>query len=192
MIRTCPDCGCTLDPCEVCDCQTKKEDVPAGTGTPSGGNDCSVSTLSISSPYLDVNNLVRIKDLREDAGAMAKDIALVIREKFPKFNRQLLSQCEQYEKYGVILHPDGLKAFCEAYGIKLQLQPAEEDPEPGPEPPVKKQVHRKLERKLTVRVTTGDYERLEKRLQDDGYDTLQAWLYAIIKNYLGGDSSGNS
>ena len=26
--RTCPDCGAALDPCEVCDCQDKKEAAP--------------------------------------------------------------------------------------------------------------------------------------------------------------------
>ena len=33
--RVCPECGCTLDPGEPCDCQsgTKKEAAPAATGT---------------------------------------------------------------------------------------------------------------------------------------------------------------
>lgn len=36
--RVCPECGCTLDPGEPCDCQsrTKKEAAPAATGTTSG------------------------------------------------------------------------------------------------------------------------------------------------------------
>lgn len=38
--RVCPECGCTLDPGEPCDCQsrTKKEAAPAATGTTSGEN----------------------------------------------------------------------------------------------------------------------------------------------------------
>ena len=183
-IRKCPECGASLDPQEICDCQeTKKEDNPAATGSPSkSGNSETISTNNISNPYDDVNNLLRAKQIRESAGALAKDVAEVIRETlFPKFNRQLLSQCEQWEKYGIILHPDGLRLICETYGIKLE-----------PDLPPVKKTKRRLNRKLTFRVTDSDYERFEKRMQDDGYNTLQAWLYSIINLYMGGELSGNS
>lgn len=190
MYRTCPDCGAALDPGEICDCK-KNEDAPAATGTPSCGNDWHRdSTCILADPFLDVKNLLRIKELREDTGAMAKDMALVVREKFPKFNRQLLSQCEQWDKYGVIIHPDGLKAVCEAYGLVLTATPDIPITVEGETPAPKKVENRKLGRKLTFRVTNGDFEILQKRVQEDGFDSVQAWLYAKITELLGGAVDG--
>lgn len=185
--RTCPDCGAALDHGERCDCQDEKKDAPAGTGAPLGGNDWTRdSASSISDPYADVKNLLRIKELREDSGAMAKDMALVIRDKFPKFNRQLLSQCEQWDKYGVVIHPDGLRAICDAYDLKLTAAPDIPITVEGEAPAPKKVENRKLGRKVTFRVTNGDFEVLQKRVQEDGFESVQAWLYSKITELLGG------
>lgn len=190
--RKCPDCGAGLDPGEVCDCR-KKESAPAATGTPSGGNDWRRdSTSSLSDPFLDVKNLLRMKEIREDTGAMAKDVALVIRDRFPKFNRQLLSQCEQYDKYGVIIHPDGLRAICEAYGIPLTVTPDIPITVEGGVATAKKTENRKLGRKVTFRVTNGDFEVIQKRVQEDGFDSVQAWLYAKITELLGGAADADN
>lgn len=188
--RTCPDCGASLDPCEICDCK-ENEGAPAGTGTPSGGNDCGRDSIfSLSNPYWDVNNLLRLKEVREGTGVLAKDVAAVVQNRFPKFNRQLLSQAEAFEKYGVIIHPDGLRAICVAYGILLtdpKVQ-VEEDPKPIK----KKPAHRKLGRKLTFRMTNGDYEVLQKAVERDGFESVQAWLYAKITALLGGTENAET
>ena len=184
--RKCPDCGAGLDPGEVCDCK-KKESVPAATGTPSGGNDWRRdSSFSLADPFQDVKNLLRLKEIREDTGAMAKDVAMIVRDHFPKFNRQLLSQCEHFDEYGVIIHPDGLKAICEAYGVPLAAAPDIPITVEGESTTPKKVENRKLGRKVTFRVTNGDFEVLQKRVQEDGFDSVQAWLYAKITELLGG------
>lgn len=188
--RTCPECGSSLDPAETCDCK-KKEDAPAATGTPSGGNDWRRdSTSSVADPFWDVNNLLRLKEIREATGMMAKDVAPVVANRFPKFNRQLLAQAESFEKYGVIIHPDGLRAICEAYGIRLDKP--EIPIEVKKDPIAKKTDRRKLGRKLTFRMTNGDFEVLQKRVQDDGFESVQAWLYAKITEILGGAADVNS
>lgn len=184
--RECPDCGSALDPTEICDCK-KKEDVPAATGTSSNGNDWRRDSISsLPDQFRDVNNLLRLKEIRESTGHMAKDVAPVIQNRFPKFNRQLLAQAENPEKYGIIIHPDGLKVLCDAYGIRLG------DPEipitVEKQETVKKPERRKLGRKLTFRMTDGDFEILQKRIQDDGFDSVQAWLYAKITELLGGSA----
>lgn len=190
--RTCPDCGAALDPCEICDCQTKNEGEPAGTDSPSSGNDCGRdSFLSISDPYREVNNLLCMKDLREQSGAMAKDVALAIRARFPKFNRQLLSQCEQWDKYGVIIHPDGLEILCVTCGIKLPTNARPEISITVDGAPAKKKENRKLGRRVAFRVTNSDFEVLLKRVQEDGYGSIQAWLYAKIMELLGGVTSAD-
>lgn len=119
--RECPYCGAHLDPCERCDCQEKQEDAPDAAGTPSQKP---IETgFSVTNPEPDVNPCFRLRAIREQTGVMAKDTALVVREVFPKFNRQLLAQCEAWDKYGVIIHPDGLRAICRAYGVPMTLGP---------------------------------------------------------------------
>lgn len=185
--KECPDCGAALDYGEVCECRDKEnEDTPAATGMPSGGNDWSRgSTITLSDPYRDVNQLERVKELLEDIGAMDKDVALVVRDMFPKFNRQLLSQCKNWKDYGIILHPNGLRAICNAYHQQLpKLPDAAED-----KAPTKKVENRKLGRKLTFRMTTDDFEILQQRIRRDGYGTMQDWLYAQIIDLLKEDAN---
>ena len=186
--RTCPECGASLDPCEVCDCK-RNGDVPAATETSPDGNDYHHnSTSSIANPFQDVNNLTRLKELRESTGVMAKEVASAVRNVFPKFNRQLLSQCEQWDKYGVVIHPDGLQAICNAYGLELvcELQPGNDVHAEEKVLPKKKSENRRLGRKLTFRVTKDDFEALRERVQADGFGSVQAWLYEQITKLLGG------
>lgn len=114
MNYVCPECGAHLDPGERCDCHEKREDAPDAAGTPS---ESGVATTSLSDLPVNVNPGLSLRQIRQRTGAMAKDAALVVREVFPKFNRQLLAQCEAWDKYGVIIHPDGLRAICNAYGV---------------------------------------------------------------------------
>ncbi len=121
--RTCPDCGANLDPNEPCTCHEEKEDASDAAETPS--KKMLGTTVSVSNQSFDVNACEKLREVRQQTGTMAKDAALVVREVFPKFNRQLLAQCEAWDKYGIILHPDGLRAICKAYGVPVpdrQLQ----------------------------------------------------------------------
>lgn len=190
--RECPDCGCNLDHGEICDCKKGQEDASDAAETPSQESPIG-SAVSVSNPTADVNNCLRLKEIRQQTGAMAKDAALVVRNVFPSFNRQLLAQCENYEKYGVIIHPDGLKAICDEYGVSLEP----EQPQPpgisveieggGPTKPKRKKANRKLAHKLTFRMTDGDFEKMERRVRKDGFLSVQAWMYFQFTKLLGGD-----
>lgn len=125
LYKECPVCGAYLAPGERCDCQDKREDASDAAETPSQSD--IDSNESVPNSRLNVNTCLQLREIRQQAGTMAKDAALVVREIFPKFNRQLLAQCEAWEKYGVIIHPDGLKAICDAYGVKM---PAAQPPPP--------------------------------------------------------------
>lgn len=118
--HVCPDCGAHLDFGERCDCKNEREDTSDAAEVPSQKE--IIATSSLTNPPVDVNSL-NLRDLRQATGAMAKDAALVIREVFPKFNRQLLAQCEAWDKYGIVLHPDGLQALCKTYGIATGSKP---------------------------------------------------------------------
>ncbi len=186
--RTCPDCGASLDPNERCDCRDKKEGAPAATGTPSGGNDWRRdSTCILADPYQDVKNLLRLKEIREETGSMAKDVAMVVREKFPGFNRQLLSQCERWEQYGIIIHPDGLRLICEAYDMPLPDTSDEPVEVKVEDPAQKKTENRKLDRKFTLRTTVAKYSRIQRIIEKKGYKSMQDWFNAMLDDLLGGE-----
>ena len=181
-MRTCEFCGAHLDPNEICDCK-KNEDASAATETSSRGEVAGVGTsiAILPEPYRDVNNLLRLKGVRESTGSMAKDVATLLRTIFPKFTRQLLSQAENPEQYGVLIHPAAMELICTTYQIRLDKS--------GPKITVdkpRKKPNRRLGRKLTLRMTPGDFDVLQKRVQSDGFESVQAWLYTQIRKLLGG------
>lgn len=185
--KECPECGAHLDHNEVCDCRTKKEDASDAAETPSKSADGYTDT--VSNPWADVNRCLKLREIRQETGVMAKDVALVVREVFPKFNRQLLAQCEAPDKYGILIHPDGLRAICEAYGV--ELEPAEEvqgmevKVEGAAKP--RKPEKRKLARRLTFRMSPKDFDKMQRRVEKDGFLSVQAWLYHAITKLLEGD-----
>lgn len=179
--RECPYCGAHLDHGEPCDCcQEKREDAPDAPGTPSDKTATS-STAIVANRVPNVNDCLQLREIRTETGAMAKDAALVVRDVFPKFNRQLLAQCEAWEKYGIIIHPEALSVICAAYGVSLPNSPAEAVIT-APEP--RKKANRKLARKLTLRMTDEDYKLLERRVEESGCQSSQAWLYEVVLRAL--------
>ena len=179
--KKCPHCGAHLDPGEQCDChQEKREDAPDAAGTPSVENG-SITDTRVAHRVPDVNDCMRLREIRMNTGAMAKDAALVVRDVFPKFNRQLLAQCEAWGKYGIIIHPEALAVICAAYGVSLPDIPAEmviTAPRP------RKQDNRKLARKLTFRMKDEDYTLMEQRVRESGCQSSQEWLYEVVLRAL--------
>lgn len=178
--KECPNCGAHLDPCERCDCQEKEEDASVAAETPSR-IDANASNILSDNP-LNVNDSLHLREICERTNAKGKEIALVVREKFPKFNRQLLAQCQASEKYGIVIHPDGLQLICDTYDVSMpqQTTAAPEETKPKPKRPDK----RKLPRKLTFRMTMKDYARLVVQVEKDGFDSVQAWLYDKVMKLL--------
>jgi hypothetical protein len=155
--------------------EEKRKDTPEAAEMPSQIDD-SKPDFSLSNQSVDVNHLLHLREFRKRTGAMAKDCALEIRNVFPKFNRHLMAACESYEKYGIIIHPDGLRVLSEKYGIPLDEPPA--DIENGETvKKVRKKDSRKLPRKLTFRMTDDDFSKLESAVASEGFASVQAWLY---------------
>jgi hypothetical protein len=183
--RVCPHCGVHLDFGEKCDCQNEKESAPAGTGTPS---ECDGSVPCIVTPsWPDVNDCLQLRDICRSTGAQGKEIAMVVREQFPKFNRQLLAQCQAPEKYGIVIHPDGLRLICDTYGVEHPEEPCSDLAEPSTETERsagRKKDNRRLGRKLTFRMTPKDYAKLIVRVDRDGFESVQAWLYDKVMKML--------
>ena len=117
--KECPDCGARLDPGEKCDC--KSEDAPGGAGASSDENGGAIGSgttiLSSLIPY--VNDLFNLSELRDQTGVQAKELSLVIAERFPHFSRQIFTQCANPEKYGCIPHPDLIRLIREKYNLPV-------------------------------------------------------------------------
>lgn len=90
--------------------------------------DANETIYSLSENPLNVNDLLRCREIREQTGMMAKDTAAIIQKRFPKFNRQLLAACENPEQYGVLIHPDGLWFFMGRCGTALPPASAQDEP----------------------------------------------------------------
>lgn len=108
--------------------EEKKNACPAGATTEQANAN---ETTAILANYPSaVKMLMRCREHREGTGMQAKDAALIIREIFPKFNRQLLSQCENWKEYGILIHPAGLQHLLSP-GSFLTPPPAHEPVAPS-------------------------------------------------------------
>lgn len=171
--KECPDCGASLDPCESCDCK-KNEDTSDAAEMPSQDVNANDGNI-VSTNSQNVNDCFRLREVRELTGVQAKDLSKLVQSRFPKFTRQIMSQCESYDKYGCLPHPDVLRIICEAYDIKLDSKPVRKG----------ENYKRKLGKKVTLRMTEKDFEWLQSQVEQDEYPSVQAWLYALIKKLRG-------
>lgn len=164
---------------------TKEKDAPAATVASKDDSGLgNHSPISVSELPEIVNECLHLRAYVEQTNAMAKDVAQVLKDEFPKFNRQLLTQCQAPEKYGVIIHPNGLAIIKAAYnlGETQTVGSTEEKSEPAQKP--KKKQRRKLPRAITLRMTTKDYQKLARRVKEDGFTSVQAWLYIRVSELL--------
>lgn len=117
-----------------------------------------------------------LKQLREGKTPKenAEMIALV-RERYPGFDKSLLSKCSNSEKYGVELVPEAMTILLERFGQELP-----------PEKPQNKRTgsEHRFSCRISARLPDADYAALQRRLKADGYKTMQAWLAEMVRRYL--------
>ena len=116
--------------------------------------------------------MIQMKEFRESRKLSPREIVEVVQEDAPRFDRYLLSKCEHPEKYGIRLLNGIEKDLLEAY------------PQTAPQP--RKPDRRKNPCRLYCRVGKHVYERLQRALRADGFETVQAGLNFIIGKYLEG------
>lgn len=170
--KECPECGAHLDPGEQRDCQKEKADIPDAPGMPTKDVNA-IDENSLSNLFPNVNDCFRLREVRELTGVQAKDLSKLVQSRFPKFTRQIMSQCESYDKYGCLPHPDVIRIICDTYDIKLDNKPIRKG----------ENYKRKLGKKVTLRMTEKDFAWLQSQVEHDDYPSVQAWLYARIKEW---------
>lgn len=113
-----------------------------------------------------------LRDLRILSGIPAPTIADAVREIFPKFDRYLLSKCEQPDLYGVTLLPRGMKA---ARALAPEVTPKKKD-------------GHKNQFRIYCRMDQATYNRLIAQIRQDGFKTVQDWMLDQIKAYINADN----
>lgn len=158
----------------------KKETAPAATETASNiSTELSVSEISepVNAPPNwwsgagDELRAVRILN-----GLKAADMANVVKELYPRHNRQLLSHCEHGEETGVMLRPDALNQlklkYCPEFIGRAVALPAKRT---TPWRSRTKQIH--------CRLTDEKFAALQRRLRQDGL-TAQDFIEEKVNAYL--------
>ena len=164
--KICPDCGASLDFGEVCDC--KKENDTAATVPPSGGKDADNIVLKNNATVKDSELL---SDWIKATGKHSKDIAAFLTQQFPLMNRQLLTQAAHWERYGVILHPDGITMIADEYGLDLRNKP-------------KHSQKRRPKKVITFRCTQHTYDKIAEAKIIADIDTDQDFVATAVEFYI--------
>lgn len=109
-----------------------------------------------------------LREIRIKNNLSASEIVSQVRSLYPKYDKALLSKCENGEKYGITLKHRAMKMLIDNYGV------------------IRKTENRKLNNRLTVRLSDEDYNAYKEALSESGYTTTQGFLNHIINYYIGG------
>lgn len=118
-----------------------------------------------------------LRCLRVDLGLPAKDMVAVVQELYPKYDKTMQSKCENGDDYGISIRPDAMKALYTKFapnGTKVSRR--------------KKDRHR-LASRLSCRLEDADMAELQRRMEADGYNTVQELLTDLVRRYLQGGGS---
>lgn len=108
---------------------------------------------------------MNVREVREASGLQSKDFALIVKQEFPGYDRQLQGKVERPAKYGIRLTLRAEKVLREKLGL-----------EPARKPEARRQV--------TCRMEPTQYDRLQQALKADGFETVQDGVSFLISQYL--------
>ena len=136
-------------------------------------NDLQTSNESIAQKNKDVNIL---RELRTMYNIPTDEIVKSVQKLHPKYDKTLQSKCEHTDEYGVCLEPNAMNMLIDTIA-KLPSTTVKK---------VRKDNHR-LTARAECRVEKDVKVAFIKKLQADGFNTMQGCLYFLIKAYIGGD-----
>lgn len=120
-----------------------------------------------------------LRALRLAKNIPGKDMVDIVKPLYPKFDKTILSKCENGDAYGVDLRKDAMNALYKHYDPEGRLKPK------------KKDAHR-LSCRISCRLETVLYNKLVQLLKDSPHNTMQELLTAVITEYIrkAGDTDG--
>ena len=170
LYRQCPKCGASLDPGEKCDCEKENGLPDANQNSPKRDTESHSVSIAQKSEKIKVNPL---RDLRISKNIPAKEMVKTVRALYPKYDKMLQSKCEHGDEYGIDLKSKAIDALLVKYAPELLAQVKHR----------RDGCHR-LKCKVSCRLEDDEYAELVKRIKEDGFDTMQAWLAFKIRAYL--------
>ena len=115
--------------------------------------------------------MIDLKGFRYEKGLSPRDIVDVVRLQYPGFDRSLCSKVENSERYGVRL----------VYGAEVMVEEIFGNHSANGK---KRDLHR-LRRRVQCRLPDAKYEALQRKLKNEGYETVQDLVNDLINKYLG-------
>lgn len=113
---------------------------------------------------------IDLKKLRMRKNIPAKEMVVVVKAIYPKYDKTIQSKCENGDIYGVRLQSDAEDAICKAFAPELGNKRK------------KKDGHR-LTCRISARLETNEWNALIKNIKADGFATVQDWLTSVVKRY---------
>lgn len=114
----------------------------------------------------------KLRELRTEHGANARDMVKEVRKRYPKYDRSLHSKCERGDEYGVELRHDAMNLLYERFA-----------PTNKPVNAPKRDFHR-LTYRIYGRLTKAAYTALQQQIKADGFDSVQSWITYSVQKYL--------
>lgn len=132
---------------------------------PPSHSDWRATTENLPFSASDVNKSLGLKCVLDAISAKNRDVTAAVCEVFPSFNRQLLTQCTNWEKYGVILHPAGMKKIEDTFvpDIKKPKKP-----------------NRRRNKQVTFRVILPIYEKMLESMALHKFSTIQNYIEFLV------------
>ncbi len=119
----------------------------------------------------EVNHRNALRELRLAREVPAAEMVAAVQELYPGYDKTLQSKCERSHHYGIRLCDDAMNALYQAYAPEKAKEKKKSDKRTNP--------HR-----LVCRVSTQDYNRVKTLMHQEGFSTVQDWLYSLIKKHL--------
>lgn len=126
------------------------------------------------------NELTEIR-LSTDPPIPGKAMVAVVQRRYPRFDRTLLSKCENGDQYGIDLKRDALADVRREFVSEAVATAQDEEKEPR----MKKytQDGHRLQKRIYCRLEDSEYAELQRNIKSDGYVTMQDWITAVVKRY---------
>lgn len=168
--QVCPDCGANLDFGEICDCKKERDDSPTKQAAPSAKETTTTSIVSCDSE--DVKKLLALKETLAQTDEKGKNVAAMVRDIFPSFNRQLLTACINWERYGVLIHPVAFNRICNFYGVSPVTE----------HKTVTRSVNRR--KQITFRCSEKMYDDILSAMRECGIYSMQSFVELVVQLYV--------
>lgn len=117
--------------------------------------------------------------LRTEKKLSGKEMVEVVQESYPKFDKTLLSKCENGDAYGIDLRKNAVDALYERF-----------DPDRLTRRKRKQDGHR-LTCRISCRLENEDYEKLKLLVTRAGYRTMQELLTSLVLDYIRRESGAD-